>query len=232
MPTYLGALFFGLPVWFILFYLRKDLRHKILIMSLFVAFVAPIDTFFIPGYWHPVTLGQLFGLPIDIFTLLFGFELGGIASVIYEEVMRKTYIRQQKKHSPLKFLIILGPLSLYILRGFTAFNFMTDVLIATILMVILIVYIRRDLLVDVLLSGVFFATVYTVLLSIYIFSFPEVLKAWNLINYPQLIIYNVPHYEIVWAFLSGAFLGPVYEFIHDYVVRREIIQKKKKTPRR
>lgn len=218
MPTYLGALFFGLPVWVILFLLRKDLRHKMILMSLLVAFVAPIDTFFIPNYWHPLTMGNLFGLPIDTFTLLFGFTLGGIASVLYEELLRKTYIRSRKPHK-LKFLVILGPLTIFSLLLFTNLNFMIDIIVGTILTVFLILSIRHDLFTDAILSGIFFAILYSVMLSFYIALSPEILQAWNFAKFPQTLIINLPHYEILWAFWTGAFLGILYEFSHDKILK-------------
>lgn len=220
MPTYLGALIFGLPVWLILFLHRKDLRHKMIYMSLLVMAVAPVDIFFIPSYWHPTTLGRLFGLPIDVFTLLFGFVMGGISAVLYEEFIRRTAIRNRKRHHPLKILICLGPLLLIGLEMFTTLNFMYSVIIATAVMILIILFIRHDLLFDTLFSGLFFASVYTLLLSLYIFIFPEVLKAWNLVDFPQVVLFNVPHYEIIWAFASGAFLGPFYEFSHELVLRK------------
>ncbi len=227
MPTYFGAFIFGLPVWLVLFIHRKDLRHKMIYMSILVMSIALADIFLIPTYWKPVTLGNLFGLSIDIFTLLFGFLTGGISAVLYEEIIKQTGIRSNNKHHPLKFLICLGPLVLIGLEAFTALNFMYSVLISTAIMILIILFIRPDLLFDVILSGIFFATIYTLLLSLYIYIFPEVLNTWNFADFPQKIIFNVPHYEIIWAFTTGAFLGPFYEFSHDLVLKPYPPQKRK-----
>lgn len=220
MSTYLGALIFGIPLWILLYYHRKDLRHKMLYMSLLVTIVSPFDTLFIPEYWHPVTFGNLLGLPVDIFTLLFGFVLGGIAAVLYEELMKRSYMRARKQQHPLRRLIVLGPLTLLLLKQFTLFNFMVSVLIASTVMVVVIIAVRRDLFLDTFFSGLFFALVYSSLLSIYIYIFPEVLTAWNLEKFPQTLVGNIPHYEIAWAFVTGAFLGPLYEFSHDFILRK------------
>lgn len=155
MPTYLGALFFGLPIWGLLYYHRKDLRHKMLFMSFLIAAVSPVDTYFIPDYWNPVTVGQLFGLPIDIFTILFGFVLGGISSVLYEEIVKKTFIRSKKRHHPYKVLIALGPLVLVLLQLFTNINFMINVLVSTIVMIGIIIFVRHDLILDTFLMESF-----------------------------------------------------------------------------
>lgn len=219
IPTYFGSLIFGLPIWLFLFLHRSDLRHKMLIMSILIAFVAPVDTFFIPEYWYPLTINNLFGLPIDVFTILFGFILGGISSVLYEEFMGKSYMKHRGKPHHLKILVALGPLILFLLKLFTPFNFMLDVLIATGFMIVIMLFIRHDLFTDVILSGLFFAVVYSSLLSFYILIFPEILSAWNFNKFPQIILFNVPIYEIIWAFLSGAFLGPFYEFSHDFILR-------------
>lgn len=191
-----------------------------LYMSFLITIIAPFDTLFIPDYWHPVTFGNVLGLPIDIFTLLFGFVLGGIGAVLYEEAMKQTFVRLKKRHHPLRRLIVLGPITLFLLKVFTDWNFMVSVLIASAVMVAIIIVVRRDLFLDTVLSGFFLAVIYSSLLSLYIFLFPDVLTAWNFEKFPQVLIGNIPHYEIVWAFVTGAFLGPLYEFSHDLLLRK------------
>ncbi len=220
MPTYFGAVILGIPLLLFLFYSRPDLRHKMIYMGILITFVAPLDTFFIPTYWHPKILMSLFGLPIDIFTLLFGFELGSIASVLYEEWSKRTFVSDKKKRHPLKYIVLLGPISLFILKEFTQLNFMYDVLISTIIAIATIILVRPDLLYDVIYSGILFSVIYGSLLSLYLFLFPNVILAWNLYSFPQHFILNIPVYEILWGFVSGAFIGPLYEFTHDDVLRQ------------
>lgn len=132
--------------------------------------------------------------------------------------MKKTYVRS-RKHHPLKFLVVLGPIVLFFLKSFTNLNFMTDILIATSTMIIVTLLIRHDLLIDILLSGLLFAAVYTILLSIYIYLFPELLNVWNFEVFPQSLFVNVPLFEIIWAFLSAMFLGSFYEFSHELLLK-------------
>lgn len=219
MPTYLGAIFLGFLPWIILFYHRRDLRHKMLLMGAIFSIGAFTDPFFIPEYWNPTLFFGLFGLRVDILALLFGFEFGGIAAVLYEEILKRTYARSKKKH-PLKFLILLGPIALVLLKILFPFNFMVDTLIATSIMILVMLCIRKDLFIDAILSGLLMAIVYSALFALYVFLFPDIIHTWNFRTFPQVLIFSIPHYEIVWAFITGAFIGPLYEFSHDYILRK------------
>ena len=93
----IGNLFF-LAVWIILFIYRRDLRRKMLVMSLVVAPMGPLsEIFYLRDYWQP----QLFnGWLIGIEDLLFGFAIGGIAAVIYEELFGKKYMKRHLSAHP------------------------------------------------------------------------------------------------------------------------------------
>lgn len=82
-------------IWGVLFFLRKDLRKKMLTMSLLIAPLGPLSEFFyLRDYWRPQLL---FGFRIGVEDLLFAFTIGGISGVIYEELFGKKYI---KRHLP------------------------------------------------------------------------------------------------------------------------------------
>lgn len=217
LPTYLGASIVELPIWALLFYLRSDLRHKMIYMGFLTALVGFTDPLFIPQYYNPVYFDKTVFLRVDFFVILFSFLFGGIASVIYEEVMRRK-ARKSSKHPLLKYLIFIGPILFLFLHRLTDLNTIYVLLIATLSMLTVVLLSRKDLLFDALLSGLFMGTLYAVLLGLYIFVFPDQLKIWNFNSFPQILVINVPHFEIIWGFMTGAFLGPFYEFSHNLIV--------------
>jgi hypothetical protein len=75
---------------------------------------------------------------------------------------------------------------------------------------------RKDLIFDSLASGFFL-----MLISFLAFIIPELLtpgwveSAWYLENLSGIIILTAPLEDIIWFFLAGAFIGPLYEFSEE-----------------
>jgi len=92
---FLGVMTIGFPVWLLLFLLRPDLRHKMIVFGLIGGIAGPISEFFyLRDYWHPITIT---GWPIGIEDVLFGFFAGGIGSVLYEELFGKHFTQRHKR---------------------------------------------------------------------------------------------------------------------------------------
>jgi len=219
LPTYVVAFVVELPIWALLFYLRPDLRHKMIYMGFLTALVGLTDPLFIPQYYNPIYFDKTIFLKTDIFVLLFSFLFAGIASVLYEEIMRRK-VRKSYKHPLLRYFILIGPIIFIFLHHSTNLNTIFDLLIATLSMLIVVLLSRKDLFLDALLSGLFMGILYSALLGIFIFIFPDQLKIWNFKSFPQILVINIPHVEIIWGFITGAFLGPFYEFSHNLIVVR------------
>lgn len=229
MPTYLGAIIFGLPLWVLLFWWRRDLRHKMLMMSLLVSLLAVTDLFFVPEYWQPVVFLPVLGGKVDLLAFVFCFITGGVFSVLYEEIMGERDVHEpRKRNHPLKILVLSSPIAVLVLRLATSWNFMTIAVIALMVGIAIVVFSRRDLVGDIIYSGLLAAVVYGILLMLYLQIFPNVLNVWNFRTFPQFLVGNVPHMEIVWAFLTGAFLGPIYEFANDLAIRKITSRRAKK----
>ena len=95
--AYLGSNVITLTFWFLLFWVRKDLRKMMLTMSIMALPLAFFDLMFVPSYWNPVTL---FHIPIGIEGFLFAFSVGGIASVLYAELTQHKPQRIHDWHNP------------------------------------------------------------------------------------------------------------------------------------
>ena len=79
------AVFFFL--WVALYLWRKDIRKEMVVISGLFGFIAIAgESFMVNDWWSPQTITNT---TIGIEDFLFGFTVGGIASVVYEEVFQK-----------------------------------------------------------------------------------------------------------------------------------------------
>lgn len=209
-----GNLLIGLPVWLILFLHRKDFRKEILIVSFIIGIAGPVsELWYLQDYWRPETFN---GWPIGIEDFLFGFLLGGISSVIYEEVFGQHYVkRKDRSHHWSWFLLPVAALFLFSfnLLFFIGINsiyasFLTFLLVAGVM-----VFYRRDLFMDSLMSGLLVGGFMFFGYLIYLSIFPEAIHRWWLLdNISGFLILGIPVEELLWAFGWGMVAGPMYEF--------------------
>ena len=76
-----------LLVWSLLFWMRKDIRKEMLTISLLFGIGGIISEFsYIRDWWRPFTLTRTL---IGVEDFIFGFAVGGICSVLYEEIYHK-----------------------------------------------------------------------------------------------------------------------------------------------
>lgn len=227
----IGDLAIGFPVWLLLFLLRRDLQHKMLVFGLMGAIAGPISEFFyLKDYWHPLTFN---GWPIGIEDVLFGFFAGGIGSVMYEEIFAKHFIKRHKRTEHWIFFIF--PLIAVLLFSFDKIfpawriNSIYASAIAFFATAAIIIYKRKDLFIDAFISGIFaglfFFCGYLLLLNI----FPHIFeKMWLLKNISGIRIATIPMEELLWAFTFGLMAGPLYEFYAGLVFQKEQIERKQK----
>jgi hypothetical protein len=209
-----GNIFFAI-IWLVLFFYRKDLRKKILIMSVIIGAIGPFaEIFYLRDYWQPQTFN---GWAVGIEDVLFGFFIGGIAGVIYEEIFGKKYTRRHlPDHTTWMFLsfiflfalmyigtIWLGVNSIYI----SVFGFFAVGVIPIIL--------RHDLLKDAFASAFLMGLLMLVFYSVFTFFFDGIIQKWWLLhNISGIIILEAPLEELLWGFGWGFVAGPAYEFIN------------------
>jgi len=207
-----------LIVWFILFFWRKDVRKEMLALSiifgvlgLFVQFV------YINDWWHPPTITNT---KIGFEDFLLGFVTAGIASVIYEEIFKKRVriIKYSKKKEEINnFNFILFLLVGVILFFGSFYLFKISSVHASIIAIgvpVFVIWLKRnDLIIDSLVSGLLLMIV-----SILAFVIPEIITPgivknyWFLDNLSGIIIFKAPLEDLIWFFLIGCYIGPLYEF--------------------
>jgi len=210
-----------LLVWILLFIWRKDVRKEMILLSVIFGIVGLIaEPIHIQDWWKPLTITNT---AVGIEDFLYGFGVGGIAAVIYEEIfkkrirMRKIGKKKELKRDKSMIIFVSLFLAAFIVL-FYVFNVNTFIG-ATLLLAVgtLVMWIRRrDLIVDSVASGILILLVSFAVYSVTEIITPGWVRAfWYFQNVPNIIIFNVPIDDIVWFFLAGAFIGPLYEFWQD-----------------
>jgi len=205
-------------VWMLLFILRKPNRKPMLIMSVIFAFVGPlVDTVYTLDWWKPETITQTMVGPEAI---LVGFMIGGIAAVIYEGVfkrkikVRKTSkIRKQARNINFLLMIALAGALFFGSFYFLKLNSLIATIIALVIPAAIICIKRKDLIPDSLVTGVLLVGVAMLVYTAVELMTPGWVHAfWYFKNVPDIIILNVPIDDIIWYFVAGMFVGPLYEY--------------------
>src|SRR3989344_6909047 len=209
----LGCTIF-VSIWLLLYILRKDLRKEMLTMSLLVAPLGPLSQLlYLRDYWKP----QLFnGWVVGIEDLLFAFAIGGITSVIYEEIFGKRYIKgHTKKHFYLMLLFaLLGLIWMLVGNLYLKYNSIYVSIVAFIFLGVLILFFRKDLFFDAFWSGIIVGSLMFLFYMFFSAIFPEVIQKWWLLkNISGILVYGAPLEELMWGFGWGFFAGPAYEFV-------------------
>jgi len=213
----LGNLLISLPIWLLFLVLRKDLRRKILVLGILSAVYSPLaEIFCLRDYWIPqFALGPF--LPIEDF--LFGLFSGGIGGVLYQVVYSKKLALRDIKSLWLKNLVILTVITFIlfiILNIFFKINSIYAMSLAFLIIVLSIIYFRRDLWLPAIINGFLFAVLFCLGYQVLLIFIPNIFSQfWQLTNLSGIFILKIPLEEIIWAFSWGMIMGAVYEFSTD-----------------
>lgn len=205
-----------LALWLVLFLRRKDTRKEMSFTSILFGFAAlGAEKTNIQDWWHPITIT---GTPIGLEDFMIGFVIAGIAAVIYEEICQKHLIRIKKRgvapSNPSLFLLLF-PLLYMTLFFLLDLGSAYSAIFTYLPFIIYMLYTRKDLLLDSLISGLLMLVVGT---SIYFLLFtvhPTYINDfWYLPDYwYSSLLWGIPIGEYLWFFLTGAYIGPLYEYM-------------------
>lgn len=203
-----------LCVWFLIFIYRKDLRKEILFFSVIVALLSPIGAYlwWTFDWWHPLAFT---GGNIGFEDLLVGFTMGGVSSVIYEEVYRKKPSKTSGV-SGLKsfvFILLFGMVLIDVLFRFLNYTAFWATSIGMFVCGAIQLILRRDLIQNALMSG--FLTIIACLPFYFLIMFlsPDWINATydkSLTGFRPL---GIPIEEFIFYFLLGFCFGPAWEYI-------------------
>ena len=204
------CLIFGL-VWVFLYWVRKDTRREMLLMSLLCIPLGPVAAYFnVKDYWHPETFMHT---AVGVEDVLIAFFIGGISAVLYEFLYAKP--RERTERPGFWWLIVLpdlgGAVFMYVstlfgIASITA-TFMLFILFAAIPIIL-----RPWLFRNSVLSGVAFMTFLFFFYKLFFWMYPGIVDVWWF-GASGVRVLGVPVEEMAWAFLWGMVAGPGSELV-------------------
>jgi hypothetical protein len=105
------------------------------------------------------------------------------------------------------------------------YGFQINSLWATIIALLLPTFIiwwqRKDLVLPSLFTGFLLVIVAMMVYTVTNYITPQwVQEFWYFKNVPPIIILNLPIDDVIWYFVAGVFLGPLYEYFNEAKLTR------------
>ena len=218
--TYLVMTSVFVVIWVVLFSLLRRSRPAIIWTSLLLAMSGPIAEFWLfPGYWRPFYLVHVsnrwwdFGLE----DLLITFAVAGISAGVFESLALRKGFTELPRVIPKGFLLMFGLCMLgFLIMALLASGFGLTPIHALLLAVIvpsaLMLYGRWEILKLLIpVAAIFSFLFWLFYVSFVIPLFPDVIQAlWNLDGTFGIMLAGVPIEEMLWAFTTALFAGPIY----------------------
>ena len=214
--TYLIGSLFVISIWLVLFWRRKDTRKEMLLLSSIIGISGLLLEYFIwtKDWWRPITFRNTI---IGIEDLLFGFGIGGIAAVVYEEIFKQK-LRKIRGKKCLTLFQVTSFIGVSILLGVICFyyfelNSFISSILSMFIPTLVIWYLRKDLIVDSVFTAFILLIITFVGFGFMNLIDPGFIYKWWLFEYLSgIIIWGVPVEDIIWFFAVGLFVAPFYEF--------------------
>lgn len=204
----------GLLVFIIIYFLRKDLRSRMLIAGVGVAIAGVFsEAIFFQDYWNPPLLLQ-FGKMGGIEDVFFGFAAGGLGVALYDVVFHKRF---RKKGHPHHWIIPCVLLSELIAIGVFFYGFGINSIYASmigfIVPALVILIIRPDLFLEIFFSAIFAGAFLIFLETMFLFLAPQYLESYFFLHGKTVLVFGIaPLTELLWGVSFGAIIGPLYDF--------------------
>jgi hypothetical protein len=221
--AYLALSLAAMAVWLALFLLNKDDRRRQLVLSAVFCVAGPIgELFYIPDYWHPITVWSIpvFRSYISVEDFIFCFAIMGIMSSLPTLILRlpKTNPDYPSRTTITKMVVILGLVAiLSLLLWLLGLNSIFATSLAMLIAAALILSRYRQLI--LLRISVFGAVgMLAMMFVIYWLAFflvadsDSILRAtWTLYDKPLGIrVFRVPLPELVWAVSFGSLFSMLF----------------------
>jgi Lycopene cyclase len=210
----LGSLFY-LPIWVLIFFIRKDLRKQMNLVGLYVGTGAIFTDYFwsLNDYWHPLKyIGNVNFFSQD---LAFGFIFGGVSSVSYDFLFRKQIEPFTINANRIILISLSYFLPFYFFTTLAGINSIYSNISGLLFSLAIVLFIRTDLIGNALIGGLFTLLSAVLLYSMYLLVFPDFFNDWWLLqNLSGFFVLKIPFEEILWFMAFGMVIGPVYKFLH------------------
>jgi len=202
-------------IWLVFFILRKDLRRKLFLASLFAAPLGISELLFVPEYWVP----QFQTIPLfrELFleSILFCFFLGGVVAVAYQ-VFFKEKLFEFKKINPLLTLIAPVLFLTYFLRPFNI-NMMHYAFISMFIGSFIVLYCLGKKSKKVIYSAVINTVLYSVFYFTLWYVFPQLSASYQFHKLSGILLGGIPAEEFLWIFSFALYWAPLYEIWKTYL---------------
>lgn len=211
-----------LALWAIIYVSKKDFRKDMLKMSWITMPFGLTEPLFVPEYWFPPSLFNLAEKTgFDVESLIFSFAIGGIGTVLYTLIFRRSLAeipstgRAHKKHR-LHFYILFLPVFLFlVLALFSSLNHIYCGIIAMFLGGLATLYCRPDLKGKIAISGILFTLLYFIYFGSILLFYPQYVELfWNFDNLTHILVLGIPIEELLFAFTFGMFWSGLYEHLY------------------
>jgi len=206
-------------LWLVFFFLRKDLRRKLVVMSLLAAPLGIAEMLFIPGYWNPRF--QAIPLLNNLFleSILFCLFFGGCTAVFYQAVCNEKLLKL-KRINPMLTLIAPVLFMLYFARPVEV-NVMVYAYVSMFIGAITtLFFLGKSASGKVIMSGIVSLVVYFIAYLIVWNIFPELKASYNFSALSGLLVFGIPVEEFLWIFSFALYWTPIYEIWKNYIKKR------------
>jgi hypothetical protein len=205
-----------ISVWLVFFFLRRDLRRRMLGVSLALVPLAPLGQYlFLQDYWRPPVLFPIPAGPYQVggvFDLLFSFAFGGIATASYYVISGNTLVsgRYRAHYWLIGAFLALQTLTLAVLTVYLRINSIFSSSIAFLAVFAVCLTWRKDLLKVGIISGAICGIALAGAEAVLSFVVPAYLSHyWLLFDTGSgfLIVDRVPLTEALWGTTFGLSVG-------------------------
>src|SRR3989339_809171 len=142
-------------------------------------------------------------------TYQYSYLIGDLVLLVFWSIL--FYLRKDVRKEMLAISLIFF-VSLYILK----LNTFYSAIISFLILIFFIWFKRKDLILNSLISGILL-----VIISVPAYLIPEFITpgwiqaSWYFENLSGITFFKVPIEDFIWIFLTGAFIGPLYEFYKE-----------------
>lgn len=219
--AYLFSSLVFLAIWLFLFLKRKDLRKEMLILSFVTLLLAPASIIFFNRYWLPISVLNLWGVTIE--SVIISFTYGGICSVIYEFIFKKTPSQLKKASIPFSQIqvvvgLIFGMNVFIMMEVITDLNIIYTTSVGILSIGLTFLFFRKDLLIPSLAAAGISVALSLIVYWIVLVFFPEFIdRFWVFNTISGIKILFIPIEEYLFRFALGLCLGIIFEVAYAQI---------------
>ena len=210
--VYLIATLPFVVIWGCMFFIRKDLRQEMLVMSFIIGTASVLTSYhwWTSDWWRPLTIT---GTRVGFEDFIIGFTSGGIMSSAYEFFFKKALYQKVKTFNHLGLITLMGLVFLteLLIKSFNVTTFYASS-IAMMVVGIVMMTLRKDLLQNAFISALLMTGISVLFYATILCISPEWIQKTYLPTLSGITIIGVPAEEFVFWFLAGFLFGPFYEY--------------------